>query len=284
MSIHPLFFVVIILAFIHGFLYEVVVLFTIVIIHELGHACTALSFGWRLKKIELLPFGGVAEVDEHGNRSIKEEALVIVAGPLMNVIMIIVGFLFLQAGVISSSFAYLFIEYNVIILLFNLLPIWPLDGGKLLQLVCSLVLPYKKAIERSLFISGACFLLYVIVLVLFFPVYFSLWGIAIFLLISQWMEWKQSHYQFMRFLIERHKLQQKRNQFFSEEIRDVHSVTVLNEVSLKQLPENMYRHKKHYFCLVNRKGELLNIVSEEEMLNQFFESKASYQAVGDCFS
>lgn len=139
------------MALIQGFIYEVLLLFVIVLIHELGHACTARSFGWRVRKIELLPFGGVAEMDEYGNRPIKEEALVILAGPLMNLIMIGMAFFSLYAGYWSEAFAYQFLEYNLLILLFNLLPIWPLDGGKLMQLFLCLTFPYKKQSDTPYF-------------------------------------------------------------------------------------------------------------------------------------
>lgn len=158
-----MFFFVILVAFWNGFIYEVLLLFAIVLIHELGHAITAHSLGWRLKKIELLPFGGVAEVDEHGNRPLKEEALVILAGPLMNVFMLGWAFLCLHYQWWDQSFAFMMIDYNLIILLFNLLPIWPLDGGKLMQVLLSVIFPYRKAIRFSFYISVIIFLCYLVI-------------------------------------------------------------------------------------------------------------------------
>jgi stage IV sporulation protein FB len=277
-SIHPLFFLVFFLALIHGFIYDVLLLFAIVLIHELGHACTALSFGWRVKKIELLPFGGVAEVDEHGNRPIKEEALVIIAGPLMNMIMIGLAFVFLHVNLWSEAFTYQFLEYNAVILLFNLLPIWPLDGGKLIQLSLSVILPFKKAIKHSLLVSGGCFIMYIVVVSLYYPYYFLLWTVAIFLFISQWMEVRQAYYQYMRFLIER-----QQRTFKKEKEADVMSVIILPHQSIKEVLGRMFRHKFHYFCLLNQQGKLQHVISEKEMLDYFFTPNNAYRAVRDIF-
>lgn len=266
------------MAFIHGFIYDVLLLFFIVLIHELGHASTARSYGWRVRKIELLPFGGVAEMDEHGNRPIREEALVIMAGPLMNLIMIGVALLSLYTGFWSEAFTYQFLEYNLLILLFNLLPIWPLDGGKLMQLLLCLVFPYKKAIRYSLFLSGICFFVYVLAIIFFFLYYFSLWIVAIFLLISQWMEFRQSHFQYMRFLMERH-----RDRMRKKGEADVISLVIQPDHLIKEALERMFRHKSHYFCLVSTQGELKNVISEHELLEVYFTPKNAYRAVNDVF-
>lgn len=278
LSINPSFFFLFFLALIHGFLYDLLLLFVIVVIHELGHACTAISFGWRVRRIELLPFGGAAEIDEHGNRPIKEEALVILAGPLMNLIMIGITYFCLYTGLWSTSFSYQFLEYNLLIVLFNLLPIWPLDGGKLMQLLLCLAFPYKKAIRTSLLLSIICFIIYVFAIIIVFPYYFSLWIVAFFLLISQWLELKQTHFQYMRFLIERHQDKSRRKQE-----AEVISLVIKPNQLIKEVLELMFRHKSHYFCLVNKRGELQHVISEKELLEIYFTPKNAYRAVNDVF-
>ena len=75
---------------------ELSIFLFIVFIHELGHALAASFFSWRIKRISLLPFGGVAEMDEHGNRPLKEEAIVTLAGPLQHVWMMGLAFISLS--------------------------------------------------------------------------------------------------------------------------------------------------------------------------------------------
>ncbi len=281
-SIHPFFFLVFFLALFHGFLYEVLLLFVIVLIHELGHACTARSFGWRVRKVALLPFGGVAEVEEHGNRPLKEEFLMLAAGPLMNVIMIGFGWFALQVGLWQENFAYLFLEYNLIIVLFNLLPIWPLDGGKLLQLAFSLFIPFKKAIRYSLFVSGGCLLVYLLVIILAFPHYFFLWVVAGFLLVAQYIEWKQSPYQFMRFLMERHRRLKEAHPALAEQA--VLSLTVFPWQKVQDVTQQMRRHKWHYFCLVDSRGRVVHIFNENDLLDLYFSERMARVPLGDIFT
>jgi stage IV sporulation protein FB len=266
------------MALFHGFIYDVLLLFIIVLIHEIGHASVALSYGWRVKKIEILPFGGVAEVEEHGNRPIHEEALVIAAGPFMNVIMIGFAYLCLSLGIWKEAFTYQFLEYNLIILLFNLLPIWPLDGGKFVQLLLSLLFPFKKAIRHSLLVSGGCLSLYFIIVGFFFPYYFYLWIVGGFFIIAGWLEIKQSHFQYIRFLMERHNTNR-----IEERFPDVVSVMVMPNYLLKDAIYKMFRHKFHYFCILTPRGEVKHVVDEQEMLDHYFGNQHVHCTVGDVF-
>lgn len=271
-----------VLAILHGFWYEIMLLFFIVIMHELGHVCTALHYGWRVSRISILPFGGVAEVEEHGNRPCQEEFAVIIAGPVMNVIMICFASLCLWLGLWSSSFAVLFIEYNLIILSFNLLPILPLDGGKLMQVGFSLFLPFKQAIRRSILFSNVSVSIGMIVLLFFFAQYFTLWIIALFLCMAQWLEWKQSYYQYLRFLLERYKHQQSFVQPFDD--RDVVSLVVSTSIQLQDALARMLRNKWHYFCLVNKRGECVHILSEKELLDAYFSEHQPTLSLADLVS
>ena len=79
-SVHPLFWVIIVIGIFTARFKELLLLFCIVLIHELGHAFAAAHYNWRIKRIQLLPFGGVAELEEHGNKSLKEELVVVIAG------------------------------------------------------------------------------------------------------------------------------------------------------------------------------------------------------------
>ena len=67
-----------------GYFVELITLFAIVFVHELGHVAAARGFGWNVLEVKLLPFGGVAEVEEAGSLPSKEEAIVAIAGPLQN--------------------------------------------------------------------------------------------------------------------------------------------------------------------------------------------------------
>ncbi len=96
---------------------------SIVLLHEMGHCLMAKSFGWDVEKIVLFPFGGIAFIDSK-NRNLKSEFFVAIAGPMVNVILI--PFLHFEKNV------YLF---NLYMILFNMLPFYPMDGGKVLSCI-----------------------------------------------------------------------------------------------------------------------------------------------------
>lgn len=150
---HPLFWVIIVIGIFTARFKELLLLFCIVLVHELGHAFAAAYYNWRIKQIQLLPFGGVVEMEEHGNKSLKEELIVVMAGPIQHIWMIAVAYILYKAGWVIDDLYHFFVWNNVIILGFNLLPIWPLDGGKVLFNVLSYRFPYLQAHEKMMKLS-----------------------------------------------------------------------------------------------------------------------------------
>ncbi|WP_202080213.1 M50 family metallopeptidase [Caldalkalibacillus salinus] len=272
LAVHPLFFLIVFIALVYDFIYEVLLLFTVVLIHELGHALTAHFLGWRVRKIQLLPIGGVAEIDEYGTAPMKEEWMVTLAGPLTNVIMLGAGYGLLQVGVWEEPFAYAFLNVNAVILLFNLLPIWPLDGGRCLQLLLCLLLPYYRAVKWTLWISLFGVSLYILVVLFVMPQALYLWMISVFLVFSIYIEFKQSSFQFLRFLMHRHY--GKKDDF----PLDTTSVHVSPYDTLHTALEKMFRHKSHYF-FVMQANQFVYLFSEEEMLSYYFEKQRSHCTV-----
>lgn len=135
----------------------ILVLFGIIVLHELGHALTARRFGIRTQDITLLLFGGVARL-ERMPRQPWQEFLIAVAGPAVNVVLAVllsialIGLAVLsysmQWNILDSSvamFLFQLISINVMLVLFNMLPAFPMDGGRVLRAVLASKLDYVRA-------------------------------------------------------------------------------------------------------------------------------------------
>jgi stage IV sporulation protein FB len=198
--VHPLFWLVIAAGIITGHFKEVLMVFVIVFVHEMGHSVAAYMLKWDIKKMELLPFGGAAQVEENGTKPIKEEMAIVLAGPLQHLWLWALSFALVGQPFWSESDHELFVAHNAAIVLFNLLPIYPLDGGRMVQLACLAVWPYKRAMAASLGISVG-FLAVALSIMLFLPFHLNLFVILSFLALTNGLEFKQRNYRFMRFLM-----------------------------------------------------------------------------------
>jgi len=272
--IHPLLWLAAAAAALTGHFLELCMLFAIILIHEVGHAAAALSFSWRIKKITLLPFGGVAEMDEHGNRPVREELIVILAGPAQHLWLMGAAFLMYENGVIPEYAYFLFMKYNLMILVFNLFPIWPLDGGKLLFLLLSLWKPFPDAYEWMLISSFVFLTLFTATALIVSPFHLNSWLIAGFLYFSLFFEWKQRHFVFMRFLLERYYGNKESVPPVLKPIRADEGEAVMKVLA-------KFRRGCKHPILVESRGKEKGMLDENEVLHYVFAEKRPDGKVGD---
>ena len=171
--------------------------FVCVVIHEIGHSLIARRFGKEAKSITLLPIGGVAAMEEMPEKP-SQEIKMSIAGPFIN--LVIAGILYLLVGRwtgigVSSSFpdsARTFlgglIGVNILLAIFNLIPAFPMDGGRVLRGILAMKMDYVRATSTAVFIGQSLAVLFI-----FFGIFFNWWlaFIGVFLYIGAGSERQQ---------------------------------------------------------------------------------------------
>ncbi len=180
----------------------------------------ALYYNWNIDKIVLLPFGGITIFKDHLNKPLFEEFMILIMGPIFQSL-----FYFLAINLKPS---YILVNYHYTILLFNLLPIIPLDGSKLINILCNKVMPFKYSHLATIYLSFIVFLGIVIYninnLILIF--------ILMFLIVKVITEYRNHKYIFNKFLFERYLYK-----------FNFKKVKIIRNIKLTK----MYRDYKHLF-------------------------------------
>ena len=130
-----------------GFLLTIAVLacaFGLVLLHELGHSAAALHFGIPVREITLYPIGGIAAI-AHMPKSWFKEFVIALAGPAVN--FVLAGAFALLYILFPIKFLSFLIGINLFLGLFNLLPGFPMDGGRVLRALLARTRPYLRATQ-----------------------------------------------------------------------------------------------------------------------------------------
>lgn len=131
--------------------------FVLVILHECGHCIAAKMLGYHTEYIILFPFGGLAGMEIPTKQS--HEILVSLAGPLVNLIFAYPLWWLNQMGLIYDSI----LVFNLGLLIFNLLPAFPMDGGRVLRAVLAWFLTRKNATRVAVRISQVLCLVFLFI-------------------------------------------------------------------------------------------------------------------------
>lgn len=257
-QIHPLLLLLLIASYFLGLFIELIAFFVIIIIHELGHYFAAKYFRWNITRLMIWPFGGVMETEDYYNRSSKEEFWVVLSGPLQH-IWIFAVLLILDSFNIEHVILDQLWMINSVILLFNLIPILPLDGGRILFLLISKYIPFHQAI---IWMSIASMVIIASVNVL---LYFFVWTsihltfLSLFLLLDNWLLFKNKHILLLKHLLGRYFA-------IGSELADIELLKVRNDTPISEIVKHFKRGCYHFIYV----GQNNKPIPEEECLQLLF--------------
>lgn len=250
-DIHPLFLFVAASSLVTGLFKEFIILFSIIIIHEIGHLMGAYYYKFNVHKIHIYPFGGYIEFNDKLNRPLKEEFIVLASGPLLQILFFVLMTFIYKLDIMNAYSYNMIVNYHYSLLLFNLLPIFPLDGSKMLNIILSKIISFKQSHLFMLYVS------YVTLIIAFLSfkyinININLYLLLILLFTKLISEGKNHKTIFNRFLLERYLYNFK----FKKR-------KIINGNHLSQ----MMRDKKHLFIVQN------NEITEKTLLKKRYERK-----------
>ena len=233
--------------FLTGLIKNIILIYLIVIFHELGHIFIIKILKYKITKVEIYPMGGLTTIDKKINTPIIHDLLISSFGIIFQFILFLIFKLFFNLNLISLNTYNLFNIYNKTIIIFNLLPIIPLDGYKFLNSLFEIIFPFKLSFYLSLIIS--------IIAILFFITFNSLYSLNNYLIISFLIyklitTIKDFKYNHFKFLLERFL-----NTFSYKKIKYNH------HINLNKLKKETY----HYF------KEREKVYSETKILAKKFD-------------
>lgn len=211
----------------------------LIIFHEIGHITIALFFNYKIDRVVIYPFGGITIFNDLVNRPIYQELLIVLAGPIYQIILYTLCMKIYPSNLLTS--------YHYTLLIFNLLPIYPLDGSKILNLIISIFISFNLSHVLSIMISIITLILSIsFVLKLNYNTFLMV--ILLLLSLDIYKEIKNHKSLFNKFLLERYLYQIR-----FKKMKVVHN--------LKEMKRDYY----HVFLKDNK------LIKEKEILSNLFD-------------
>ena len=190
---HPMFLITLLFFILLGRFRIICYFMLLIIVHELGHIITGLYFKWKINRVIILPFGCLTKFDVDINTRLIEEFIVSISGVIIQFIFYIL---------IKNKISYNYFNYiNYFLIIFNLLPINPLDGSK----IFSILINKLTSFYNSLYISSYISLISIIIInIVLFNINRLIVFISLFLIIETLKNYKNINNIFNKFLLERY--------------------------------------------------------------------------------
>ncbi|HWL27017.1 MAG TPA: site-2 protease family protein [Ureibacillus sp.] len=189
MVIHPLFLPLLFGMVLYGNVAYYAMILTSLIVHELGHLIAAWLVKVKVEKCVIMPYGGEIQLAGGASLNPKKQLFIAIGGPIATFSCIMI------TPLLDPLFAEPFFKIQIILLLINLVPIWPLDGGRI---VFSLILIFSgKSRSYELFLSISLIIIFLAAIITFIllPKTLFIFVLSIFLFIQIVQEWRYRKYR-----------------------------------------------------------------------------------------
>ena len=228
-----------------GYFSNLIIFTSIIIIHELGHYILANILNLNPIKIIIYPFGGITKLNHKINTPINKELIVAISGIIFQIMYFIIILFLYKNNIIRYYIFNIYKKYHYSMLIFNILPIYPLDGSKILNLLLSKIIPYKLSLKLNIIISIITTIL--ILKINYYKVNYTMIMIITIILNNIIKYYKNINYLFNRFLLERF----------------LYKIIPKKTIKIKKI-DNMYKEKYH---IIKQKD--IYLTEKQVLINRF---------------
>ena len=183
-----------------GLFKDLFAIFLLILFHETGHFLSAIHYKWNIKKIIIYPFGGLTKYEDIIDKPLKEELMISISGIIFQCLYYLIIYLLNKHYLIDARFFYLTKKYNFSIIIFNLIPIIPLDGSKIYNVLLNKVFNFRLSYYITLITSLFLFIIFII----YFKFDKSNIIISSFMIFELIDSYKKRKYYFKRFILEKY--------------------------------------------------------------------------------
>ncbi len=231
-----------------GYFSNLLIFTSIIIIHELGHYLFAKLNNLEPVSITIYPFGGVTKINSLINTKTSKELMVALAGVTFQTMYYLLIVFLYHNHIVRNYLFNIFKEYHYHILIFNLFPIYPLDGSKILNLIMTEYMPYKLTHKITIIISIITSI--IIIITNYYQFNYTTILIITIIIDNLIKYYKNINYFFNKFLLERYLYK-----------FNLHKPKTITKIT------DMYKEKYH---IIKEKNEYL---TEKELLKRRFKGK-----------
>lgn len=235
---------------------------TFIFIHELVHILVAKLYGVKLNKLSVGISGATAGFLDFEDIKDFKKFVVYLSGPLFNLIVGI--FFYLISLNYNSEFINTIYLTNLGLFIFNLIPAYPLDGSRMMEIILFNLITYrksKKVIEYTSYFLSAFFIFSFVFLIFIHRINLTLILVGILIFYSAILEKRTTSYIMMNDLIK------KRNKIEKLEYLENRSVSVFYKVRLLSLLKMIDKNKFNSFYILDEEVKLIKIIHEDEVID-----------------